>query len=157
LPRPPKTRRVGLIPSITYFNPTGASALEADVIRLGLDEWEALRLKDYMGLDQNDCARYMNLTQSTFQRILTSARLKLTSVVVEGKPLRIEGGNYEVINRWSCRLCGYEWEDFGEPDEKITHCPSCGLEGVEKEVYGSGWGQPGCQGHGRGRRRRRGR
>jgi predicted DNA-binding protein (UPF0251 family) len=129
-----------------------------DAVRLGLDEWEALRLKDYMGLEQNDCARYMNLTQSTFQRILTAARLKLARVVVEGKPLSIEGGNYEVTNRWLCSKCGYELEHYGEPDEKnITRCPSCGLEGVEKEVCGSCWGQTGCQGHGGGRRRRRGR
>ena len=58
---------------------------------LGLDEFEAIRLKDSVGLGQEECAARMDLAQSTFQRILTNARVKLATALVEGKAIRIGG------------------------------------------------------------------
>ena len=69
---------------------------QLEEVVLGVDEVEAIRLKDYVGLDQEECAMRMNLAQSTFQRILTQARAKVASALVQGKALRIEGGNYLV-------------------------------------------------------------
>jgi rubrerythrin len=123
-------------------------------VRIGIDEWEALRLKDYLGLEQQQCAAYMNLAQSTFQRILASARIKLTRAVVEGKTFRIEGGNYQVISLWSCRTCGREWEDILDREGKIRQlCPSCGTEKVFQRRRGCGWNHPHQPGPGRKRRR----
>ncbi len=63
-----------------------------DEVSLQLDELEALRLKDLKGLDQVDCAKEMGISQSTFQRILTAARAKVTEALIHGKAIRIEGG-----------------------------------------------------------------
>ena len=41
------------------------------------DEYEAIRLKDYHNFNQKESAELMNISQSTFHRILNSARKKL--------------------------------------------------------------------------------
>ncbi len=156
MPRPPKPRRVGFIPSVTCFKPSGVPMMQIDEVRIGLDEWEALRLKDYLGLDQEECAKYMNLAQSTFQRVLASARAKVASVIVEGKALRIEGGNYQVDRRRLCRFCGCEWEDPLISEGKMRPlCPSCGMEEINRPGPPYGPGPPPWAGSGR--RRQRGR
>lgn len=53
------------------------------------EEVEALRLKNTKDLDQTECAKKMNTSQSTFQRILTSAYKKITKALVEGKAIKI--------------------------------------------------------------------
>lgn len=61
-----------------------------EVINLSSEEIEALRLKNKKGLEQNECAKIMNTSQSTFQRILSSAYQKISVALVEGKAIRIE-------------------------------------------------------------------
>jgi predicted DNA-binding protein (UPF0251 family) len=60
------------------------------VIELTAEEVEALRLKNVNGLDQIACAKIMETSQSTFQRILSSAHKKVSQALIEGKAIRIE-------------------------------------------------------------------
>jgi predicted DNA-binding protein (UPF0251 family) len=60
------------------------------VIELTAEEVEALRLKNINGLDQIACAKIMKTSQSTFQRILSSAHKKVSQALIEGKAIRIE-------------------------------------------------------------------
>lgn len=60
-----------------------------EVIELTLEEVEALRLKNIEGLDQINCAQKMKTSQSTFQRILSSAYKKISHAVIEGKAILI--------------------------------------------------------------------
>jgi predicted Fe-Mo cluster-binding NifX family protein/predicted DNA-binding protein (UPF0251 family) len=62
-------------------------------VLLGRDELEAIRLKNLVGLSQEQAASQMGVSQPTFHRLLVSAHQKLTDAVVNGKALRIEGGN----------------------------------------------------------------
>jgi predicted DNA-binding protein (UPF0251 family) len=128
MPRPPKRRFVEFIPEVRFFKPAGVPLRQLLEVKLGVDELEALRLKDLEGLSQEECAERMNLGQSTLQRILTEARQKLTRAIVEGRGIRIEGGNYEVVSRtYQCPDCGYRWErDPGGKQETPEDCPSCG-------------------------------
>jgi len=57
---------------------------------LGLDELEAIRLADILGLSQRDAADMMDVSQPTFNRILASARRKTAESVVGGLAIRIE-------------------------------------------------------------------
>lgn len=155
MPRPPKPRRVGFFPTVTHFIPAGVPEPEAGAVIIGLDEWEAMRLKDYLGIDQQESAGYMNLAQSTFQRILTAARTKLAAAMVEGKAIRIEAGGYRIVGRWLCQECGYQWEDVFEAESKTRRlCPSCGTEYANGR-RGHGWDTPSWPGPGRRRRGRR--
>ncbi len=54
------------------------------------EEIEAIRLKDFLGLEQVEAAKKMKTSQSTFQRILVSARRKVASGIINGKALKIE-------------------------------------------------------------------
>ena len=95
--RPRLCRKIRFEPGVTYFKPAGIpmSNLEEEI--MAFDELEALRLKDLVGLEQEQCADRMGISQPTFHRLITSARKKLTSSIVNGYALRIEGGNVQVI------------------------------------------------------------
>ena len=62
---------------------------DLEVVELSLEEWEALRLKNVEGLDQNQSAEKMETSQSTFQRILTNAHKKLSTAIVNGMAVKI--------------------------------------------------------------------
>lgn len=59
------------------------------VVELTHEEMEALRLKNMKKLSQTECASEMKTSQSTFQRILTSAECKVSTALVEGCAIRI--------------------------------------------------------------------
>jgi predicted DNA-binding protein (UPF0251 family) len=61
---------------------------------LKVEELESIRLKDYLGLMQEVAAARMGVSQPTFHRILSEAHRKIAEAVVEGKAIRIEGGDY---------------------------------------------------------------
>lgn len=60
-----------------------------EVVELTHEEVEALRLKNKKGLDQIECAKLMKTSQSTFQRILSSAYKKMTEALIKGKAIKI--------------------------------------------------------------------
>jgi len=60
-----------------------------EVIELTTEEVEALRLKNIKDLEQIECAKLMKTSQSTFQRILSSAYKKITEALISGKAIKI--------------------------------------------------------------------
>lgn len=90
MPRPCKQRRVRGRPNSSYFKPAGVRISELDESLLKADEFEALRLKDVLNLDQNSCAEKMEVSQPTFHRLLSSARKKIADAIVNGKAIKIE-------------------------------------------------------------------
>lgn len=102
MPRPPKRRRVAHVPRVNYFKPAGVPLRALEEVSLGLDELEALRLKDLAGLEQEACAREMGISQSTLQRVLAAARAKVTEALVFGRAIRIEGGPFAVREPRPC-------------------------------------------------------
>ncbi|MBU4482013.1 DUF134 domain-containing protein [Candidatus Parcubacteria bacterium] len=89
MPRPRLCRRIRFNPHITYFKPQGILMRDLEEIELTAEEVEALRLKNINDLDQIDCAKKMNTSQSTFQRILSSAYKKISEALIEGKAIKI--------------------------------------------------------------------
>jgi predicted DNA-binding protein (UPF0251 family) len=87
--RPRLKRRVKLDIQADYFKPQGVPMRFLEIIELSKEEVEALRLKNIKNLDQNSCAKKMNTSQSTFQRILYSAYKKVSQALVEGKGNKI--------------------------------------------------------------------
>ncbi len=96
MPRPRLCRRVCFPPGLTYFKPAGIRLVDLKESVLTVDEFEALRLKDLEGLEQETAAGRMAVSQPTFHRILSSARKKIADAIVNGKAIRIEGGTYQV-------------------------------------------------------------
>jgi uncharacterized protein len=93
--RPRLCRRIRLNPEITYFKPRGVPLFHLEEVILHVDEYEAVRLKDLEGLEQENCAKKMNISQPTFHRIVLSARKKIADAIIHGKAIRIEGGTYK--------------------------------------------------------------
>lgn len=148
--RPFKCRRIANVPGITYFKPAGIPLGELEEVVLSLEEAEALRLKELEGLEQERGAEKMNVSRPTFQRILASARNKVADAVLNGKAIRIEGGNFELAwNRYRCRD-GHEW-DAENILTDATACPQCNDTEVQP-VLSKG---SGCRGRGRGQCHRR--
>lgn len=59
------------------------------VVHLGLDELEALRLCDLMGLEQEEAGQQMGVSRGTVQRLLSSARTKVVDALIHGKAIVI--------------------------------------------------------------------
>jgi len=90
--RPIKPRRVFFDPSVTYFKPRAVPLSILEEVDLSIDELEALRLCDFKNLEQKKAAQKMKVSQSTLQRILTSARQKVAQALIEGKAIKIRKG-----------------------------------------------------------------
>lgn len=89
--RPIKCRKVCHRPDNCEFIPSIENDAEAMVLRL--DEYETIRLIDKEGYSQQECSQFMNIARTTVQRIYESARKKMAMALVEGRTLRIAGGD----------------------------------------------------------------
>lgn len=115
LSRPVKCRRVCCMPDTAFFAPFDVNNEQnqevADII-MTVEEFEALRQMDYHSLTQEECAQKMCVARTTLQRIYAQARYKMAQALVEGRPLRIQGGNFKVC----------------DGREKFCGCTKCHLE-----------------------------
>jgi predicted DNA-binding protein (UPF0251 family) len=130
--RQPLWRRVDFIPEVTYFKPAGIPLTGLQEVCLSVEEAEAIRLKDLEALEQEECAQKMNISRTTFCRVLGSARQKIADALLKGKAIRIEGGNFEMaVRRFRC-INGHEWD---VPFEAMINapprvCPTCNTASI---------------------------
>ena len=151
--RIPKWRCVASIPKVTYFKPAGIPYRSLEEVCLSVEEAEAIRLKDLEGLEQEECAKRMNISRPTFHRVLAAARNKLADALLNGKAIRIEGGNFEMaIRRFYC-INGHQW---GVPFEVMITappqlCPTCHTSNIMPiQLPGFGGGRKGYGRRGQG-------
>lgn len=94
--RPTKRRRVCCFPEVGEFIPEGGNTRQPVI--LAVDEYEAIRLIDYEGLSQEDCAAQFGVGRTTAQSIYENARHKIAEALVSGRTIKIEGGNFAICN-----------------------------------------------------------
>lgn len=97
MPRPQKYRKVCCLPENGGFVPVNQRE-DLEAVILSIDEYEALRLIDREGFSQEQCGEYMHIARATVQQIYAAARRKLADALVEGRPIRIEGGHYRLCD-----------------------------------------------------------
>ena len=125
--RPQKERRVAFNPEISYFKPRGIPMFDLEEVCLTVDQREAIRLSDLMGLSHEEAGRHMGVSRATFGRIIQRAREAVADALINGKAINVEGGNYQLVNKariFHCSDCDHEWVEplgTGRP----LHCPSC--------------------------------
>ena len=122
-----KARIVGFIPENKYFFPANIVGRIVEEVIINIEEIESIRLSDIQGFEQDECAEKMNISRATFQRIINSTRTKIADALVNGKAIKIEGGNFSrslcVIK---CTNCGQEWKNIyvnSEVEEPL--CAKC--------------------------------
>ena len=118
--RPTKRRKVCRLPLCDRFR---GQDHQSDGIVLTVEEYETIRLIDYMGYSQEDCARKMEGSRSTIQALYTEARKKMARFLIEGTSLKIEGGNYMLcedpcLGKKSCEHKAYKSK--GDQNMKIA-------------------------------------
>ncbi|MBN2604704.1 MAG: DUF134 domain-containing protein [Bacilli bacterium] len=105
MPRPRKMRTVCEMPQDIAFGPRGVEHSSDNVITIGIDEYESIRLIDLEGLTQEECARQMNIARTTVQSIYSEARNKIASAIVLRKWLVVKGGDV-VLCHGDSPYCG---------------------------------------------------
>jgi len=150
MPRPRKNRLVDNKPHCDYFCPNMDDTKEHEEIILSVVEIECIRLNNLCKMNQTECAIRMGIHQSTFHRMLNSAREKIADALVNGKAIRIRGGNYVLredgeemcapdnfqgrgpSGKCVCPACGHSMEhERGKPCA-LEKCPKCGSKLIRK-------------------------
>lgn len=91
--RPRKRKIVHGQPRIDHFSPRGRPGRPDEVV-IAVEEYEAMRLADHLGLDQRNAAAMMGISQQSFSRIVRKVRGVVADAIVNAKIIRIEGGDY---------------------------------------------------------------
>ena len=112
MPRRTCKRRIGFQPKTIYFKPAGIPLGEIREVVIGQDEVEAMRLKNLLGYPQEEAASQMGVSQPTFHRLINTAHQKMTDAIINGKALRIEGGNV-TLQEDAVRPCRWR-KDWGQ-------------------------------------------
>ena len=165
--KPKKQRKVLYPPKVGYFKPQGIPLFQLEQIILYVDEYEAMRLVDNEGLDQEEASKKLGISRPTCARIVEEAHRKIADAIIHGKAIRIEGGSFILQkNLLRCRDCGHTWESDPEgsesgTEEKKQSCPKCSRARIVDLGMAAGAGRGGkgrlSEFGGRGRNRRQGR
>ncbi len=150
--RPVCCRSIGLEPGVRYFKPRGIPLTELEEAILGLDELEAVRLADLEGLYQEQAAEKMGVSRQTFGRVIESAHRKISDALVNGKALKIEGGEVKMagMKKIECTDCGHKWE-LGQGMARPSQCPNCKSRNLNRSPEDRGFDRGGGPGRGPGR------
>ncbi len=120
--RPKKVRFIQRMPKIIQFSPRGKPG-RPDEIELTLDQFEAIKLADYQGFNQEKGALAMRLSRASFGRILRQSRKKIADALVNGKTIKIRMGNVQIGVRkseYTPDNIKEELEKFSERSRRMT-------------------------------------
>ncbi len=92
MPRPKKMRFISKQLTSSSFIPENTAPSGTQL--LPLEAMEAIRLRDFEGMDQETAALQMGVSRQTFGRILTQAREIVAEALVKNMRLQIDGGTY---------------------------------------------------------------
>jgi predicted DNA-binding protein (UPF0251 family) len=122
--RPQDNRIVHEPPLFSEFKPIGIRGQDLKQIVLTLDEFEAFRLADQLGFSHAMAADEMEISRSTFSRLIEKARKKIAEFIIHGRMLTIEGGSVHFrVNIIQCQECKHLFKMNFE--QVISECPAC--------------------------------
>lgn len=85
--RPKIPRKICGQPANSCFKPNGIPMRLLDEVQLCDDEFEALRLVDYLGMQQQEAAIQMGVSRQTLANVLKAGRFKVVECLSQGKAL----------------------------------------------------------------------
>lgn len=89
-------KKIGAVPTFEKFLPVmkegdiNEKCKERAKLFLKIEEWETLRLIDYLGIERMKAAEAMGISRQTLNILLKTARTKVARAVVEGIGLYLE-------------------------------------------------------------------
>ena len=118
--RPLKKRQICALPASTHFVPR--SNEDAPPVKISLEEYESIRLLDYLGMKPEEAARQMGVARTTVQALYFTARKRIAGCLVESRPLVIEGGHFELCGKCqdSCELTRFSLQKGSRSTMKIA-------------------------------------
>jgi predicted DNA-binding protein (UPF0251 family) len=137
--RPQKDRRVAFNPAISYFKPRGIPMMQLEEVRLTVDEREAIRLSDLLGMSHEEAGRCMGVSRATFGRIIQKGRKTIADALINGKAINVEGGNYRMVNQarmFKCKSCNHTWQEE-KGTAKPRRCPKCEQNNLHRILMNS--------------------
>ena len=153
--RPRNNRIVKVPPLFNEFKPVGVTGRELTKINISIDEYEAVRLADNIGLSHLAASQEMGVSRSTFSRLIESARKNISEFIIQGKMLVIEGGNVHFTkNIIKCFDCGYMFNI--DMSEHFDACPECNSNNLINIAGNYGHGKCCVEDNEQGRGRKRG-
>jgi len=102
---------------------------ELEEVQLPVDAMESIRLADLLGMTHEEAGLQMGVSRATFGRIVENARAIVADALINGKAIRVDGGNYRVMTQgetrhFKCIVCDHNWKEprgTGRPE----CCPKC--------------------------------
>jgi len=85
-----KNRNIDADHTEVCFKPCGVEGKSLEKIIVYEDEMEAIRLADFESLYQQECADKMQISRTTFSRLVESARKKIADALVNQKAIRVQ-------------------------------------------------------------------
>ena len=138
--RPEKHRIIYEPPIFTGFKPTGVARNLLEESIMSLDEFESFRLADYVGLSHAEAADEMEISRSTFTRLVEKARRKIADLIIQGRVLTIDGGNIHFRNNIiRCHDCGHMFNI--DIQAAFNKCPVCHSTNLINLAGGFGHGK----------------
>ena len=138
--RSKKQKMVHCPPLHSSYKAAGIMRSALQRLPLALDEYEAIRLADYLGLDHAEAALEMEISRSTFSRLIEKSRKIIAQFLIEGKELYIEGGNIHFRdNVICCQNCGHMFKI--SIATSLTECPECSSKNLLSLAGGFGHGR----------------
>jgi len=89
MPRPRKQRCCRRFRADRVFKPQGIPMRETRTAELSLDQFEAMRLCDHEGLDQQQAGERMGISRGTVQRLLYAGRHLVIEAILKNHAIAI--------------------------------------------------------------------
>jgi predicted DNA-binding protein (UPF0251 family) len=113
-------------PGVTFFKPQGIPLRSLEHTVITIDEMEAMRLSDFLGLNQEEVAKQMQVSRPTVTRMLARAHKAVADALAHGKAIRIEGGDYCLVGQSKvCRFCGQQESTSTKEGVDPETCSNC--------------------------------
>ncbi len=133
MPRQKLMRKIDKLPTFKGFKPVGKAEDVVPVV-MCLEEYESIRLSDYINLSQVEASVVMGVSRPTYTRIYDMARKKIAQAFIEGKPIVFEGGKVYFDSDWfHCIKCDCYFDHLRK-EVSVEKCALCGSSEIEQFV-----------------------
>ena len=129
--RPRRFRRIRRMPMVNYYKPAGVALTGLENVVITLGELEAVRLTSLENLSQIKAADKIGVSQPTIHRMLINFNQKIADALINGKAIKIEGGDYIMPGRDGTGPAGPRGQPPGRGrgrfynEPAMCRCPNC--------------------------------